>query len=161
MQFYWTSFPGNSKAPNTRCALSVMAFYWLTLRIRTFYHEYRIRIVPSHHLGASTLRCRYNVVNFPRKFTKTPHSSPVRAIYGVCFVCSNSDLYFDSVTAVMCATYCNNGLHYNDTRLYVPSVIYLTKIFVSFLVTDYPSIHRYALCRMLVRSIRNIHDMYK
>ena len=37
---------------------------------------------------------------------KIPHSSPIRARYGVSFVCSNSDLYFASITAVMCAMSC-------------------------------------------------------
>ena len=56
---------------------------------------------------------------FTKSSLRTPHSSPVRARYGVSFVNSNSDLYSTSVTAVLCAISCYTGLHYNGTRLYL------------------------------------------
>ena len=49
---------------------------------------------------------------------KAPHSSPVRARYGVSFVGSDSNWYPASVPAVVCETSCYIGPRYNGTRLY-------------------------------------------
>ena len=54
---------------------------------------------------------------FSRIVTKDTHSSPVRARYGVSFVGSDSRLYSDLVTAVVCAIVCSIGSRYNGTRL--------------------------------------------
>ena len=53
----------------------------------------------------------------------TSHSSPVRARYGVYFVCSNCGLYFVPITAVMYAVSCYIGLRYNGTWLYMANMV--------------------------------------
>ena len=48
-----------------------------------------------------TVQCRYSAVNVLKKFLKnTPHSSPVRARYGVVFVDPACDWYSASVPAI-------------------------------------------------------------
>ena len=56
--------------------------------------------------------------NFSQNIHKTPHSSPVRARYGVSFVGSDSNWYPSSVHAVMCAISYYTGPRYIGTRLY-------------------------------------------
>ena len=59
--------------------------------------------------------CHYNAVNFLLNILysrKTPHSSPVRARYGVCFVGSASDWQSASIPAMMCAIWCYIGPNY-------------------------------------------------
>ena len=52
---------------------------------------------------ADTVQCRYNEENFsPIKSQQIPHSSPVRAIYGVSVVTFNSYWCFAAVGAVLC-----------------------------------------------------------
>ena len=65
------------------------------------------------------LWCHYNKVISPKSSQNTSHSSSVRARYGMYFVGSNSDLYSDSVTAVMYAISCYIRLHNNGTWLYL------------------------------------------
>ena len=55
---------------------------------------------------------------FTQIFTKTPHSSPVRARYGVSFVRIASDWYSASVIIVPYAKSCYVGPRYNGTPLY-------------------------------------------
>ena len=61
--------------------------------------------------------------------TETPHSSPVRASYGVSFVGSHSDLYSASVTAVMHTISFHIGPRYNGTRLYSTQTKHCTDMF--------------------------------
>ena len=64
------------------------------------------------------MRCRYNAVNFLQNSQNTPHSSPVRAKYGVSFAGTNFDLCSASVTAVLCAISRYIGSRYYGTRPY-------------------------------------------
>ena len=61
-------------------------------------------------LAYNTVRYRYNAVNFHSNTKKTPHSSPVRASYGVSFVGKTSDAYSASVIILPC------GPRYNGIR---------------------------------------------
>ena len=66
-----------------------------------------------------TARCRYNVVKFLLNPLKRHPYSPIRARYGVPFVCLNSDLYSSSVTAGLYAiSYCI-GSRYNGIWLFL------------------------------------------
>ena len=55
---------------------------------------------------------------FSKSLTKTPHSSPIRARYGVSFVNSKSDLCFIVVITFFNVVSWYIGPHYNGTRLY-------------------------------------------
>ena len=55
---------------------------------------------------------------FSKIFTKTSHSTPVRARYGVSFVDSASDWYSAWVPAIIFAKSYYNGPCYNSFRLY-------------------------------------------
>ena len=68
----------------------------------------------------STGRSGYNAVDFleTQQSQKTPHSSPVRARYGVCFVGSNLKYYSVPVTAATLTISYHIGPHYNGTWLY-------------------------------------------
>ena len=56
--------------------------------------------------------------NFSQIFTKTPHSSPVRARYGVTFVDPAFDWYSASVPVNIYVISYNIQPHFNDTQLY-------------------------------------------
>ena len=77
----------------------------------------------NHSEIAYTLRCRYNAVHFLKKLRKVPHSSPVRAKYGVSFVGSAPDWYSASVPAMMYAICWYIGPRYNATRLYMAKCV--------------------------------------
>ena len=65
-----------------------------------------------------TVRCRCNAVNLTQKSSQyAPHSSPVRARYGVSFVGINYNVCNSSVFAVLCPVSCYVGPWYNGTRL--------------------------------------------
>ena len=55
--------------------------------------------------------------------TISPHSSPLRARYGVSVVNANSDWCFVSITIVLCAIYCCTGPRYDGTRLYIRTIV--------------------------------------
>ena len=71
------------------------------------------------HAIRHTVRRRYKVVNFLTNIHKnTPHSSPVKARYGVYFVDSTSDWYSASIPAMIYVVAYFIGPRYNSTRLY-------------------------------------------
>ena len=58
------------------------------------------------------IQCGTDVMSiFSKLLTKTPHSSPVRARYGVSFVGSNSDLFSVLINAMMSKMLSCIGLH--------------------------------------------------
>ena len=74
-------------------------------------------LVKNHEAG--DLRCHrghYDVNVMCSQ--QTPHSAPMWATYGVCFVMDNWDVYSASVTIVLCAIPCYIGPHHNSTWLY-------------------------------------------
>ena len=72
-----------------------------------------------HGNGKYIVRCRYIAVNFFHTYSqKTPHSSPVRARYGLSLVHPSSDWYSDSIPVIISAISYNIGPLYNGTRLY-------------------------------------------
>ena len=76
----------------------------------------------SPHLGrlkCSTVRCRFNAVNFIKNYLqKTLHSSPVRARYGVS-VDPTSNWHAASVSVIIYVISYYIGPGYNGTRLYL------------------------------------------
>ena len=81
------------------------------------------------------MQCRYNTQFFPKCSQNTSHSLPVRARYGVSFVCSNSCLYLASVIVVIHAISCYIGPRYNGTRLYI------SRLFHEFQQKKWPTKH--------------------
>ena len=78
-----------------------------------------------HRMWPYTVRCRYNAVNFLKKYSqRTTHSSPVKARYGMSFVDPASDWYSSRVPAIIYAVSYYIGPHNNDTRL-IPSHIHV------------------------------------
>ena len=65
------------------------------------------------------MQCRYNEVNDLKKYSpKTPHSSPVKASYGVSFVDPASDWYSTWVPGIIYAISYYIGPCYNGIQLY-------------------------------------------
>ena len=54
----------------------------------------------------------------PHSSPSLPHSSPVRARYGVSFVIIISDLYSASISVILCIISCHIWPGYDGTRLY-------------------------------------------
>ena len=63
-------------------------------------------------------RCQFSL----KYSQKTPHSSPVRARYGVYFVNAASDWYSASVPVIIYVISYDSGARYNGTRLHIQSV---------------------------------------
>ena len=69
------------------------------------------------HSAVPLKRCR-----FSHKYSqKTPHSSPVRASYGVSFMDPASDWYSAAPPVIIYVISSNIGPGYNDTLLYMDS----------------------------------------
>ena len=82
-------------------------------------------------LGLTTIGTKYNEVPLkhsqfsPNSSQETPHSSPVRASYGMSCVNTNSDLRSAPATKLLYAIPCCIGLCYNGTRLYAQTKHFL------------------------------------
>ena len=77
------------------------------------------RSTSGARLKCSTVRCRFNAVNFIKKYLqKTLHSSPVRARYGVS-IDPTSNWHTASVSVIIYVISYYFGPRYNGTRLYL------------------------------------------
>ena len=101
------------------CLSHKSVMYFIYQRFHSFFFIVNAILYISISLLSHTAQCGVVITRsiFTQIFTKTPHSSPARATYGVPLVSITSDSYSASVIVIPCGIPCSVGLRYNGSPL--------------------------------------------